>query len=97
MRYTICTALVALAARHVSAHATFQQLWVDGVDLGSQCVRLPKSNSPITNVASADIRCNVGGTVGVSGKCAVAPGSTVTVEMHQVRLAEAYTPKRHGG
>lgn len=79
------TVLSALAVRYAAAHATFQQLWVDGVDKGSTCVRLPASNSPITNVASADIRCNVGGTKGVSGKCAVKPGSTVTVEMHQVR------------
>ncbi|KAI4600487.1 hypothetical protein KJ359_000842 [Pestalotiopsis sp. 9143b] len=77
------TVLSALAVRYAAAHATFQQLWVDGVDKGSTCVRLPASNSPITNVASADIRCNVGGTKGVSGKCAVKPGSTVTVEMHQ--------------
>jgi cellulase len=77
-------ALAALSASYVAAHATFQELWVDGVDMGSQCVRQPQSNSPVTNVASADIRCNVGGTKGVSGKCAVAPGSTVTVEMHQV-------------
>lgn len=85
MKSTIHIKLVALAISHVYGHATFQQLWVDGVDMGSQCVRPPNSNSPITNVASTDIRCNVGGTVGVSGKCAVAPGSTVTVEMHQVR------------
>lgn len=85
MKSTLYAILAAAAAGHVSAHATFQQLWVDGVDMGSQCVRLPKSNSPITNVASSDIRCNVGGSVGIAGKCAVAPGSTVTVEMHQVR------------
>jgi lytic cellulose monooxygenase (C1-hydroxylating) len=86
MKNTEYFALAVLAAGHVAAHATFQELWVDGVDMGSQCVRLPQSNSPITNVASADIRCNVGGTKGVAGKCAVAPGSTVTVEMHQVCL-----------
>ncbi|KAI6323928.1 hypothetical protein MCOR34_001696 [Pyricularia oryzae] len=49
---------------------------------GSQCARLPLSNSPVTNVASNDIRCNANsGPVG--RKCAVNAGSTVTVEMHQ--------------
>jgi lytic cellulose monooxygenase (C1-hydroxylating) len=46
-------------------------------------VRLPPSNTPVTNVASTDIRCNVGGTKGVSAKCPVKAGDTVTVEMHQ--------------
>ena len=47
---------------------------------------MPQSNTPVTNVAGNDVRCNVGGTRGVSGKCAVKAGSTVTVEMHQVQL-----------
>ncbi|KAK8130308.1 endo-beta-1-4-glucanase D 5 [Apiospora kogelbergensis] len=58
------------------AHAIFQQLWVDGKDQ-------IRSNNPVTSVGSADMRCNAGGSRGVSGKCVVAPGSTVTVEMHQ--------------
>lgn len=44
---------------------------------------MPQSNSPVTNVAGADIRCNAGGARGVAGKCTVAAGATVTVEMHQ--------------
>ncbi|KAK8006320.1 hypothetical protein PG991_012617 [Apiospora marii] len=44
---------------------------------------MPGSNNPVTNVGGADMRCNAGGARGVSGKCAAAPGSTVTVEMHQ--------------
>ncbi|KAK8025554.1 endo-beta-1 4-glucanase D [Apiospora arundinis] len=54
-------------AGQATAHAIFQQLWVDGKD----------------QISGADMRCNVGGARGVSGKCTVAPGSTVTVEMHQ--------------
>lgn len=53
---------------------------------GSQCVRMPPNNNPVTNVNSNDIRCNVGGTKGVGAKCAVKAGSTVTVEMHAVRF-----------
>lgn len=74
----------ALAVQQVTSHAIFQQLWVDGVDKGSTCIRMPGSNTPVTNVGSNDIRCNAGGSRGVSGKCAVTAGGTVTVEMHQV-------------
>jgi len=76
-------ALTALAAKEVAGHALFQQLWVDGTDYGSSCIRMPQSNSPLTNVGATDFRCNVGGTRGVSGKCPVAAGGSVTVEMHQ--------------
>ena len=85
MRSLSYLVLTAAAAANVTAHATFQQLWVDGVDFQSQCIRMPPSNTPVTNVGSADIRCNAGGTRGVSGKCPVKAGSTVTIEMHQVR------------
>lgn len=37
----------------------------------------------MTDVTSNDLRCNAGGATGVAGKCAVAAGATVTVEMHQ--------------
>ncbi|KAK1988199.1 fungal cellulose binding domain-containing protein [Colletotrichum cereale] len=97
MKSTILAVLAALAAQEAAAHATFQQLWVDGrpsllpsldtvmltVRHGSQCARLPQSNSPVTNVASNDVRCNVGGTTAAKGKCAVKAGGTVTIEMHQ--------------
>ncbi|KAH8726990.1 glycoside hydrolase family 61 protein [Phaeosphaeriaceae sp. PMI808] len=78
--------LVTLASQAMG-HAFFQQLWVNGVDKGSTCVRLPgttyASNSPVTSVSSNDVRCNVGGTKGVAGKCPVEAGGMVTVEMHQ--------------
>ncbi|KAF2790032.1 lytic polysaccharide monooxygenase, partial [Melanomma pulvis-pyrius CBS 109.77] len=74
--------LASLALQQVAGHSIFQQLWVDGVDKAGTCIRLPGSNSPVTNVGSNDIRCNVGGAKGVSGKCAVNAGGTVTVEMH---------------
>ncbi|OBT86921.1 hypothetical protein VE02_04414 [Pseudogymnoascus sp. 03VT05] len=80
---TVISLIAALAAQQVAGHATFQDLWVDGVDEISFCVRPPKSNSPVSDVTSNDLRCNVGGATGVAGKCAVTAGSTVTVEMHQ--------------
>lgn len=77
---------LGLAVQQAASHATFQQLWVNGVDKSTTCVRLPSSNSPVSSVNSNDLRCNAGGAKGVSGKCAVNAGDTVTVEMHQVSL-----------
>lgn len=86
--------LVALSA-HVSAHALFQQLWVDGVDQQSSCARVPTSNTPVTDVGSAAIRCN--SRPGIAGKCAVKAGSTVTVEMHQQPGDRTCTNEAIGG
>ncbi|KAI1135323.1 lytic polysaccharide monooxygenase [Hypoxylon sp. FL0543] len=83
MRLSLYATLAAVATTKVAGHAVFQALWVDGVDMITQCVRMPGSNSPVTNVNSNDIRCNAGGSRGMSGKCAVKAGSTVTIEMHQ--------------
>ncbi|EEY16131.1 endoglucanase B [Verticillium alfalfae VaMs.102] len=64
-------------------HATFQQFWIDGVDQGSTCARLPPGNSPIEDVASNNLRCNIGGASGVAGICEVPAGSMIEVEMHE--------------
>lgn len=78
MKYSVPAVLTAiLAARDVAAHATFQDLWVDGTDYESQCARLPVSNSPVADVTSADLACNAG-TSAVTSKCPVTAGSTVT-------------------
>jgi cellulase len=84
MKSFTIAALAALWAQNAAAHATFQQLWVDGVDYGSQCARLPGSNSPVTDVSSTNMRCNAGSSP-ARAKCPVKAGGTVTVEMHQVR------------
>ncbi|KAK4143581.1 glycoside hydrolase [Dichotomopilus funicola] len=89
MKSTFAAAVAALAAGKVAAHATFQQLWVDGVDKISlslphrgTCVRLPGSNSPVTDVTGNDFACN-SGTSPAAEVCAVKAGGTVTIEMHQ--------------
>ncbi|KAI0641488.1 glycoside hydrolase family 61 protein [Trametes meyenii] len=74
--------VAASLAASVAAHATFQEMWINGVDQGSSCVRLPQSNSPVTSVTSPDIACNVNAHPS-SGICEVMPGDEVTVEMHQ--------------
>ncbi|KAI9151575.1 Endo-beta-1,4-glucanase D [Paramyrothecium foliicola] len=83
MKVNSLTVLAALAVEQVAAHATFQQLWVNGLDMISlPCARVPPSNSPIENVSSNNIRCNAG-TSPAAAKCPVKAGDTVTVEMHQ--------------
>ncbi|KZV62317.1 carbohydrate-binding module family 1 protein [Peniophora sp. CONT] len=78
----IQTTLLAALVSRVAAHATFQDLWVNNVDQGQFCVRLPASNNPITDVTSNDLACNANASPS-SGLCQVMPGDTVTVEMHQ--------------
>ncbi|TGO60094.1 hypothetical protein BCON_0038g00090 [Botryotinia convoluta] len=83
MRSSDITFVLLSIVATVRSHATFQELWINGVDQVGSCVRLPPTNSPVTDLTSTDLRCNVGGTVGVSGVCPVAAGGNVTVEMHQ--------------
>lgn len=45
------TLLTSFAA-YATAHATFQEMWVNGVDQGNYCVRLPASNNPVTSVTT---------------------------------------------
>ncbi|KAI0130420.1 glycoside hydrolase family 61 protein [Xylariales sp. AK1849] len=78
---TFTFAAVSLATS-VVGHATFQELWVEGVDEQGTCARLPASNSPVTSVTSNDIRCNANPSA-AAALCSVAAGDTVTVEMHQ--------------
>jgi cellulase len=46
------TLILSALASQVLGHAIWQDLWVNGVDKGSTCVRLPGtsyvSNSPVT-------------------------------------------------
>ncbi|OSD05161.1 lytic polysaccharide monooxygenase [Trametes coccinea BRFM310] len=74
--------IAASLAASVAAHATFQELWINGVDQGSSCVRLPQSNSPVTSVSTPDLACNASPHPS-DGICQVMPGDEVTVEMHQ--------------
>ncbi|CAJ2503406.1 Uu.00g108000.m01.CDS01 [Anthostomella pinea] len=52
----------------VAAHQNFHQFWVNGVSPGYQvAVRMPPSNSPVTDVTSNNIACNVDGETVPSG------------------------------
>ncbi|KAG9092409.1 hypothetical protein FRC06_000114 [Ceratobasidium sp. 370] len=85
------------AASSVQAHATFQYLWVNGVDQGNKCVRPPASNSPVSNLSSADLACNVNGNNPAAATCTVAAGTKVAVEMHQQPGDRTCTTEAIGG
>ncbi|EHL01403.1 putative endo-beta-1,4-glucanase D [Glarea lozoyensis 74030] len=56
-------------ASAVSAHQNFHQFWVNDVSPGYEAaIRMPPSNSPVTDVTSNDITCNVNGNTVPSGK-----------------------------
>lgn len=66
------TSLVLLAAAaSVSAHSTWQQLWVGSTDKGSTCARTVKDNSPISSITASDMFCGRGPAQS-SGVCEVA-------------------------
>jgi len=81
MRYQSVLAASAAFVASVSAHATFQELWINNVDAGTSCARLPTSNNPVTSVTGSSIACNV--FTPSSGVCNVNAGDSLTVEMHQ--------------
>jgi cellulase len=66
------TAAILLAAvTAVSAHSTWQQLWVGSTDKGTTCARTVKDNNPITGLTSADMFCGRS-PASSSGVCEVA-------------------------
>ncbi|CAE6506956.1 unnamed protein product [Rhizoctonia solani] len=77
----ILAALAAASSAH--AHATFQYLWVNGVDQGNKYVRTPLNNSPITDLTSKTLACNNNGEVAAAATLSIAAGAKVAVEMHQ--------------
>ncbi|CAE6424690.1 unnamed protein product [Rhizoctonia solani] len=91
----ILAALAAASTAH--AHATFQYLWVDGVDQGNKCVRAPSNNSPITDLTSNTLACNTNGEVAAAATCPIEAGSKVAVEMHQQPGDRTCTTEAIGG
>jgi len=81
MKFASSLLAAAALASTVAAHATFQQLWINGKDYGGACVRKPNSNSPIS-VSSSDMNCNAAAS-SAPNTCPVKAGDTLQVEMHQ--------------
>jgi len=81
MKFTPAIFSTLAAVSSVAAHGSFQQLWVNGVDQTDTCANKVSGNSPLWNVATSSIACNLYSTA--SAKCTVPAGATVDVEMHQ--------------
>jgi cellulase len=78
----LATALISA----VSAHQNWHQLWINDETPGYQVgIRMPPSNSPVTDVTSNDIVCNVDGDTVPSGVETVAAneGDTIKVQWDQ--------------
>lgn len=78
---------LAASAKLVSAHATVMAAWVNDKDQGlgnsdDGYIRTPPSNSPITDVTSKDLTCNVGGDSAASKYIKAAGGDKLTFEWH---------------
>ncbi|OJZ85813.1 carbohydrate-binding module family 1 protein [Aspergillus luchuensis CBS 106.47] len=86
---TTTYSLLALAAasKLASAHTTVQAVWINGEDQGlgntdDGYIRSPPSNSPVTDVTSTDMTCNVNGDQAASKTLSVKAGDVVTFEWH---------------
>lgn len=80
LSFSLATAAFIAAA---SAHQNFHQFWVNGVTPGYQVgIRMPPSNSPVTDVLSDSITCNVNGNAVPSGVNTVAAkaGDSIKVQ-----------------
>src|SRR3569833_670589 len=75
-----CLHYLLLSASVANAHSIFQQLWVGVEDKGASCARVPRSNSPVTGLGGADLRCNAG-PGRANATCPIDAGESLTVEM----------------
>ncbi|KAL2818038.1 glycosyl hydrolase family 61-domain-containing protein [Aspergillus granulosus] len=81
--------LLALAAtaKLVSAHATVMAVWINDEDQGlgngaDGYIRTPPNNSPVVDVTSTDMTCNVNGGTPAASTLEVKAGDKITFEWH---------------
>ncbi|KAL4957093.1 glycosyl hydrolase family 61-domain-containing protein [Aspergillus filifer] len=81
--------LLALAAiaKIASAHTTVMAVWINDEDQGlgntaDGYIRSPPNNSPVTDVTSTDLTCNVNGQTPAAKTLEVAAGDKITFEWH---------------
>ncbi|KAK1142042.1 hypothetical protein N8T08_008248 [Aspergillus melleus] len=87
MKTTAGLLALAAAAKMANAHATVFAVWINGEDQGlgntdSGYIRSPPSNSPVTDVTSTDMTCNVNGDKAAAKTLSVKSGDKVTFEWH---------------
>ncbi|KAK4101153.1 lytic polysaccharide monooxygenase [Parathielavia hyrcaniae] len=94
-------ATLALAfASGAAAHATMYGVWVNGVDQGdgrNVYIRSPPNNSPVKDLASTDMVCNVNGARAASSFVQAAAGDTLTFEWYHNTRTDDIIDGSHKG
>jgi hypothetical protein len=92
MRELFTLAALMLAVSDVSAHYIFQQLAVGGVKnpVFKYIRQNTNYNSPVTDLSSNDLRCNVGGSSGAATE-------TLTLKAGDAFTFHTDTPVYHQG
>jgi hypothetical protein len=80
MKGLLTAAAVSLAVSEASAHYIFQQLTTGGVkhDVFQYIRKNSNYNSPVTDLSSNDLRCNVGATGAGTDTVTVKAGDSFT-------------------
>ncbi|KFA65920.1 hypothetical protein S40285_02391 [Stachybotrys chlorohalonatus IBT 40285] len=98
MRSTVVSVLAM--ANCVSAHTWLYSAWVNGVDQGdgrSDYIRSPPNNSPVKDLTSPDIVCNVNGATAVPSFVSAAAGDTVALEWYHDNRGDDIIDGSHKG
>ena len=98
MRSAILSSLAM--AGYASAHAQVYGVWVNGEDQGDGrdvYIRSPANNSPVKDLASPDIVCNVNGGKAVSDFVSVAAGDTFSFEWYHDNRDDDIIDASHQG
>jgi lytic cellulose monooxygenase (C1-hydroxylating) len=93
MLKTVGLLALAATAKLASAHATVYAAWINDVDQGlgnsaSGYIRSPPNNSPLVDVTSKDMTCNVN-NVATAKTLKVKAGDKVTFEWHHDSRSDA--------
>ncbi|KAK0476709.1 glycosyl hydrolase family 61-domain-containing protein [Armillaria novae-zelandiae] len=83
-----------------NAHSRVWSDWVDGVDQGAGAgvyIRQPPSNSPVKDLTSDEVFCNVDGTTAASGTISIAAGGTLTSEWYHDTRGDDIIASSHVG
>lgn len=91
MRFTISVGALAVLVGTASAHTRIFTAWVNGVDQGdgrTTYIRSPPNNSPVKDLSSPDLVCNVAGGTAMPDFVKAAAGDTISLEW--VRLANGW-------
>lgn len=87
-------------ASTVAAHAQVYGVWVNGEDQGdgrSKYIRSPDSNSPVKDLTSPDIVCNVNGATAVADFVSAAAGDKLTFEWYHDNRGDDIIASSHKG